>query len=150
MEDIDVFLNRLREEQEVDDFINKGIYPERLISHHKHHTVYFPKMEEPYPNKKLHTIIPIETSFVENLQTMTTKLDDIERELKTNIEREKLEISNNNLENNDCPICMDCMGDRNYIVPICGHKICVKCFVTNITMNRESGCLCSLCREKIV
>lgn len=150
MEDIDVFLNRLREEQEVDDFINKGIYPERLISHHKHHTVYFPKMEEPYQNKKLHNIVPIESSFVKNLQEMTTKLNDIEKELKTTIEREKLGNSNNNLENNDCPICMDCMGDRNYIVPICGHKICVKCFVTNITTNRESGCLCSLCREKIV
>jgi len=144
-----VFLNRLREEQEVDDFINKGIYPERLINHHKHRTVYFPKMEEPYDDMKLHTIVPLDISFAENLQAMTTKLDGIERELKTTIERENLE-NIINLENNDCPICMDCMGDRNYIVPSCGHKICMKCFITNITINRESGCLCSLCRERIV
>lgn len=143
MEDIDLYLNKLKEEQEMDDFIKNGVYPERL-NYKNDKLLHFPKMEEDFDDLKLHTIMSIETSFIENLQDMATKLNDIEREIKIKIENE------NNIGDNDCPICMDCMGERNYIVPICGHKICVKCFVINISTNRESGCLCSLCREKIV
>lgn len=143
MEDIDLYLNKLKEEQEMDDFIKNGVYPERL-NYKNDKLLHFPKMEEDFDDLKLHTIVSIETSFIENLQDMATKLNDIEREIKIKIENE------NNIGDNDCPICMDCMGERNYIVPICGHKICVKCFVINISTNRESGCLCSLCREKIV
>lgn len=144
MEDIDLYLNKLKEEQEIDDFIKNGVYPERLHYKNDKHISCFPKMEEDYDSLKLHTIVPVESSFIENLQDMTTKLNAIEREIKIKIENE------NNIGDNDCPICMDCMGERNYIVPVCGHKICVKCFVTNISTNRESGCLCSLCREKII
>ena len=143
MEDIDSYLNKLKEDQEIDDFIKNGVYPERLC-HKNDKLLHLPKMEERYDDPKLHTIMPIETSFIENLQVMATKLDHIEREIKISIENE------NNIGHNDCPICMECMGDRNYIVPVCGHKICVNCFVTNISTNRKNGCLCSLCREKIV
>lgn len=144
MEDIDLYLNKLKEKQEIDDFINNGVYPERLSYKNNKRNLHFPKMEEGFDDSKLHPIMPIESSFIENLQDMTTKLNHIEREIKINIENE------NNVGDNDCPICMDCMGDRNYIVPVCGHKICVNCFVTNISTNRKNGCLCSLCREKIV
>jgi hypothetical protein len=144
MEEIDLYLNKLKEKQEIDEFINNGVYPERLSYKNSKQILHFPKMEEEYNSLKSHTIMPIESSFIENLQDMTTKLNDIERKIKINIENE------NNVSDNDCPICMECMGDRNYIVPICGHKICVKCFVTNISTNRKNGCLCSLCREKIV
>ena len=44
MDDIDSYLTQLREEQEVDEFVNKGLYPERLIS--KHTYIYLPKIEE--------------------------------------------------------------------------------------------------------
>ena len=30
MEEIDLYLNKLKEKQEIDEFINNGVYPERL------------------------------------------------------------------------------------------------------------------------
>ena len=32
LEDIDIFLQNIKDKQEVDDYINKGIYPDRLKS----------------------------------------------------------------------------------------------------------------------
>lgn len=147
MDDIDSYLTQLREKQEVDEFVNKGFYPERLIS--KHTSIYLPKMEENEMNNKLHTITPFDSSLYENMEQINETLNRVERELKTTMERENTELNNTNKED-ECPICMDYMGERNYIVPSCGHKLCMNCFITNITKNVNSGCLCSLCRAKIV
>lgn len=141
-----MYLTHLKEEQEIENFISKGVYPERLA--YKHVSIYLPKMEETETNKRLHTITEFDTSLHDNLKRITDTLNTVEIELKANGEREKMELNESIRE--ECPICMDHMGERNYIVPVCGHKICMKCFVTNITTNRESGCLCSLCREKII
>jgi len=146
MDDIDSYLTQLREKQEVDEFVNKGLYPERLIS--KHTSVYLPKMEENERNNKLFEITPFDSSLYENMEQMNETLNRVERELKTTLERENIELNNTNKD--ECPICMDSMGERNYIVPSCGHKLCMKCFIMNITKNVNSGCLCSLCRAKIV
>tara|TARA_B110000285_G_C15104436_1_gene607064 strand:- start:1453 stop:1899 length:447 start_codon:yes stop_codon:yes gene_type:complete len=148
MNDIDSYLTQLREEQEVDEFVNKGLYPERLNFKYSP-PLYLPKMEENEVNNKLHTITPFDSSLYENMEQITETLNRVERELKTTMERENTELNNTNKEEK-CPICMDSMGERNYIVPVCGHKVCMKCFVTNITSNCETGCLCSLCRAKIV
>ena len=147
MDDIDSYLTQLREKQEVDEFVNKGLYPERLIS--KHTSIYLPKMEENEMNNKLLEITPFDSSLYENMEQINETLNMVERELKTTMERENTELNNTNKED-ECPICMDSMGERNYIVPSCGHKLCMNCFITNITKNVNSGCLCSLCRVKIV
>lgn len=148
MNDVDSYLTHLREKQEIDDFVNKGIYPERLNFKYSP-PLYLPKMEEANVNTKLHTITQFDSSLYENMKQITESLNRVERELKTTMERENTELNNTNKEE-ECPICMDYMGERNYIVPVCGHKVCMKCFVTNITSNRESGCLCSLCRAKLI
>jgi hypothetical protein len=147
MNDVDSYLTHLREKQEIDDFVNKGIYPERLNFKYSP-PIYLPKMEEINVNTKLHTITQFDSSLYENMKQITETLNQVERELKITMERENTELNNINKE--ECPICMDYMGERNYIVPVCGHKICMNCFVTNITSNRESGCLCSLCRAKLI
>ena len=148
MNDVDSYLTHLREKQEIDDFVNKGIYPERLNFKYSP-PIYLPKMEETNVNTKLHTITQFDSSLYENMKQITESLNRVERELKITMERENTELNNTNKEE-ECPICMDYMGERNYIVPVCGHKVCMKCFVTNITSNRESGCLCSLCRAKLI
>ena len=45
MNDVDSYLTHLREKQEIDDFVNKGIYPERLNFKYSP-PIYLPKMEE--------------------------------------------------------------------------------------------------------
>jgi len=44
----------------------------------------------------------------------------------------------------DCPICFDCIGDKNNITTECGHKFHASCLMTNITRN---GFSCPCCRS---
>ena len=146
MEEIDTYIQKLKEEEEIRDFIVNGVYPERLS--HKHRQIYMPKLEE-YP---LQEINYNKYDIQEHLTTLAHNLHNVERELKYAIDKENnadsREINENNVES--CPICIESIGERNYIVPSCGHRVCVNCFVKNMTMNRGSGCLCSLCRTQIV
>ena len=44
MEDIDAYINKLKGEQEMKDYIDKGIYPESLISEYT--VIHMPKLQE--------------------------------------------------------------------------------------------------------
>jgi hypothetical protein len=65
----------------------------------------------------------------------------IERTLKENIKRDNEKI---------CPICLETIGETNYVMPICGHPLCVQCFVKNMTKNKQTGHMCGQCREIII
>ena len=146
MEEIDIYIQKLKEEEEIRDFIVNGVYPKRLSQRHRQ--IYMPKLEE-YP---LQEINYNKYDIQEHLTTLAHNLHNVEQELKNAIDKENnadsREINENNIES--CPICIESIGERNYIVPSCGHKVCVNCFVKNMNMNRGSGCLCSLCRAQIV
>ena len=149
MEEIDIYIQKLKEEEEIRDFIVNGVYPKRLSQ--KNRKIYMPKLEE-YP---LQEINYNKYDIKEHLTTLAHNLHNVEQELKNAIDNEdkendkdSREINENNVES--CPICIESIGERNYIVPSCGHRVCVNCFVKNMTMNRGSGCLCSLCRAQIV
>ena len=73
------------------------------------------------------------------------KMNNLENKIKENLERE---INSNN--ENECPICFEDMGINNYIVPICGHKVCMNCFTTNIKHNNNMSHHCCLCRTRII
>jgi hypothetical protein len=49
----------------------------------------------------------------------------------------------NVVENNECSICYDTMGDKNCCVTECGHKFCLKCLL--IAMDRNNTC--PMCRH---
>ena len=146
MEEIDIYIQKLKEEEEIRDFIVNGVYPKRLSQRHRQ--IYMPKLEE-YP---LQEINYNKYDIQEHLTTLAHNLHNVERELKNAIDKENNAdngvINENNVES--CPICIESIGERNYIVPLCGHRVCVNCFVKNMNMNRGSGCLCSLCRAQIV
>ena len=147
MDEIDTYIQKLKEEEEIRDFIVNGVYPKRLSQ--KNRKIYMPKLEE-YP---LQEINYNKYDIQEHLTTLAHNLHNVEQELKNAIDNEdkendSREIKENNVES--CPICIESIGERNYIVPSCGHTVCVNCFVKNMTMNRGTGCLCSLCRTQIV
>jgi hypothetical protein len=52
-------------------------------------------------------------------------------------------------EEEDCPVCLNSLGDNNFIVTKCKHKICLPCFMNNYNKSLN-GNLCPLCRTKIV
>jgi uncharacterized protein YjfI (DUF2170 family) len=121
MEDIDAYINKLKGEQEMKDYIDKGIYPESLIS---------------------------EYTSIFDFQMIQDGLTTVENEIRNVMEREIVEIVEN--KENECPICMNDMGVNNYLVPACGHTVCMNCFIKNIRQNKHQGHLCCLCRMNIV
>ena len=49
-------------------------------------------------------------------------------------------------EDNNCPICLDEIGEKNNCVTECGHKFCLKCLSTAL---REKN-TCPMCRNKLL
>lgn len=45
-----------------------------------------------------------------------------------------------------CPICLDCIGDTNICVTVCGHKFCISCLFTHGTSSTD----CPLCRTQFL
>ena len=50
----------------------------------------------------------------------------------------------------ECPICYETIKVNNYIVPECGHKICLHCYKQTILSNSECANQCCLCRQCIL
>ena len=48
----------------------------------------------------------------------------------------------------ECPICFTQLGETNCVIPQCGHKTCIPCFIQNIKYNQQTGDCCVLCRKK--
>jgi len=139
MEDIDELINNLKAEQEIKDYIDNGIYPDRFRTNHS--IIHMPKLQE------IKTIDP-DTSYVTpafDFRVINDKIDKIELQIKNVVESEIVEY-----RDNDCPICMNDMGVNNYLVPVCGHKVCMNCFIKNIRQNKQQGHLCCLCRKNTI
>jgi len=140
LEDIDTFLQNIKDKQEIDDYINKGVYPDRLKSKPviKHIHTELNKI----PVISTITLTKIDNTFNENIMN---KMDILENKIKETLERE-----NESKNDNECPICMEDMGINNYIVPICGHKVCMPCFIRNLKQNHNMSNNCCLCRKYII
>ena len=49
-------------------------------------------------------------------------------------------------EDNNCPICLEKIGEKNNCVTECGHNFCLKCLSTAL---REKN-TCPMCRNKLL
>lgn len=153
MEEIDIYLQKLKEDQEIKDYIDKGIYPERLqTTTEPINITYEPLREINLPLIMSYTLTDNQVNI-----DILNKVNRLENEIKETIsiemERDKERENNNNNKNmneNDCPICLENMGDNNYIVPSCGHKICMNCFIKNLKHNNVMSKNCCLCRKIII
>mgnify|MGYP006146316313 CR=1 FL=1 len=143
---IDVFFQKMTETFELEDYINNGKYPDRLKTTFV--KKQFPKMEEKFIYE-LDDLQNNETDKLNNnLINIRQSLYILEQELKTEIQRENTQT--NIHKQNECPICMEELKERNYVMPKCGHQVCVNCFVTNMNINKNAGHLCSQCRQHII
>lgn len=51
----------------------------------------------------------------------------------------------------DCPVCMETLGDTGKTVLSCGHTLCTSCFITQIVVANDQkkahSCGCPICRK---
>ena len=137
MEEIDKYIDELKAQQEIKDYVERNIYPERLLSK---------PVSIAYKPDTLSELNLMSYSY-ENLS------DDI-HQLKTCIEKCKhvensIEKFETQQQQESCPICLEVITHLDYFMPICGHKICRCCAMSNLFNNKHTGTMCSLCREKI-
>lgn len=57
--------------------------------------------------------------------------------------------STNYMCDNSCPICLELLDVVNYVVPKCGHKMCMSCFINIIKLSTDYGNKCSICRTQL-
>tara|TARA_B110000967_G_C18898415_1_gene572566 strand:+ start:1339 stop:2127 length:789 start_codon:yes stop_codon:yes gene_type:complete len=73
-------------------------------------------------------------------------------EVQTNImNREILPVLRETIvETDDCPICLDSLGETNKTILRCGHPLCTPCLLTQTLRgaanNNTQTCICSVCR----
>ena len=132
MENIDNYIKRLKEEQEIKDYVEKDIYPERLRTSKI-------KKYNPLPLK------PLEYDIIEKENIENNNVIDICFTRLCNVEKQIKELQ----QCNDCPICFKSLKS-NFIQPSCGHKICISCGFENILKNKQTGDLCCLCRKSLI
>ena len=81
-------------------------------------------------------------------------------------ERENQNVQNNTLvnrvqlpiiretaiETDDCPICLDILGETSKVVLRCGHQLCLSCLLTQTLtgnqMQNANRWTCSVCRTR--
>jgi len=143
MEEVDILIKKMKDDQELKDYLNKNIYPKSLLEERSWKCSYLPKLK-PFNSIEVDTI-KIENNLYDTLH----KLTQIENQIQNIIKIENKENLLSEIENN-CPICLEKIPINNYLVPECGHKVCLKCFTKNIKHNSNTGNLCCLCRKNII
>ena len=134
-EEVDKIILRCKEEQEMKDYLERNIYPTRLKKKHVYN--YIPSIRElPFPDISNEDCLP----FYFHIQNKLNNIDNLIYSLKSQI----------NHSSETCPICICDINDTNIMIPSCGHKTCIGCFVSNLTQNKHTGNLCSVCRTTIV
>ena len=116
MEEIDTFIKRLKDEQEMKDYLEQNIYPPSLKSTTRP-IIYHTPLDE-IKSKPIKCInITDDLQFTSNL---FNKLNTLERQIKDSIDLENKE--NVVVNENDCPICFENIGDSNYLVHLVDIK----------------------------
>lgn len=138
MEDIDNYIAEMKFKQEVQDYMEKNIYPPSLQVKYKK-TIY-----KPEPLKPLYEKENVEPSYtpsknITDLQECIQQCKHIEEFVKKYQKEDKT----------TCPICLEDIGPVDYFMPNCGHKVCRCCAMQNLQNNKNTGSLCSLCRTQI-
>ena len=77
----------------------------------------------------------------------------LQREAEANLIINRIElpiIRTDEVAADDCPICMETLGETNKSVLRCGHSLCTSCLLTQtlrgVTLKSTSSCFCTVCR----
>jgi len=148
--EVDALLSKICEQDEIDDYIYRGIYPERLKSKPIVSVNKSISLSATY-----HDIINIpllDTDYVYH-NTSLTDIYHITGNIGAKIDYLKyhLQLLDVDASKSDtCPICIEVIDMNNCVHPRCGHAVCIPCFTNNIRRNSYTPTLCSMCRSTIM
>lgn len=159
MEDIDKTIAEFKMQNQIDDYLYKNIYPDFSSKRkdNKNNTNYcIKKKTNDYVDLIYDTNIPLEKMNKQdyiNFENISNKLENIENEIIeiNNIHCENIINDNNeNSSNTICPICIEPIENKSYLMMKCNHSICGSCCYHNFTKNNHTGLLCPMCRTHLL
>ena len=146
MTSIDIFIKKEKMKDNVNKYIETGKLPDNYyndIMNTRYH--YIKEKDENLNNlyDNLYNNVSMEPRSKQILYEIKLKnsIDtcrDVENKLKQIIDNKDA-----------CPICLENIGDNNYVKTKCEHRLCVSCFASNIKKNKFTHDLCPLCRERM-
>jgi len=138
MDEIDKYIADFKRQNELEDYIKRDIYPPSIKQIQLTNTTFYKKMKREQKQANNTSILNNyhHESCESFISEITTKLSDCLQQLSQ-------------IHIDECPICIEPLGDVDYFMPICGHKICRSCALENLHKNNVSGHLCGICRTRI-
>lgn len=141
--EVDKLLKTIREQYEINDFINNGIYPERLYSKP-------PEYRTIKQSSYMYNDIIYDNSITPQL--LDTGVHHFTKQIKSKIHMLECELQlfKLSITLDSCPICMEQIEQNNCVYPRCGHQLCIPCFTSNLLLNTYTSKTCAVCRSEIV
>ena len=103
--------------------------------------IYNPSVYDVHNTHSFQTSI---RSRIKEHKTINLLHDVDQRLLEWEINKEKMESQES------CPVCYEPIQSNNYIVPKCGHKLCLHCYKKCVLSRGDCANKCCLCRVQIL
>ena len=132
------FINKVLDKCEVDNYLKYNEKPRYLQKKTTYNSTFYRYCYQPIEKK----LIPFEI--------MPSNLSTVEETIKKCEKLQNIILNKENVTYEECPVCYTEFSTTNYILPKCGHKICISCFTNNARQNREGSNLCCLCRSPVL
>ena len=146
MEEIDKTIAEFKMQNQIDDYLQKNIYPDFSIKRNVNHSCYNKKKDTGFTEIIYNIDVPLEKlnrrDFM-NFERISRKIENLENEINN--------IQDKNIINEKiCPICIEPIGSKSYFKAKCNHSICGSCCYDNFTKNEHTGLLCPMCRTRVI
>jgi len=145
MEKIDKTIAEFKMQNQIDDYLQKNIYPD-FSPKRKNNEIYYNKKKSiDYTNFICNMDVPLEKINKQdyiNFENISRKIENIKNEINN--------IQENNINENICPICIEPISNKSYFKMKCNHSICGACCYHNFTKNKCTALLCPMCRTHIL
>ena len=136
-DEIKQYINEFKMADSIKKYLITGELPKAVKTNNYTNTAYI-NYDEPH-NVVGESFINTTSYITENIKKSIVLCKNIEQYIKQDICNE-----------NPCPVCFSSITDTNYVLPPCGHKMCVSCFISNVKYNKHTGDCCAICRQKYI
>ena len=135
---MDQFISKMRNDYEVDNYLKYNEKPHYLQKNTTYDSTFYRYCSQPIEKELIH------------IDIMPSNLSKVEETIKKCEKLQNILLNKETVACEECPVCYTEFGTTNYILPKCGHKVCISCFTNNARQNREGANMCCLCRNPVL
>lgn len=135
---MDQIINKMRTEYEVHNYLKYNEKPHFLQKKTTYDSTFYKYYSQ-----------PIETTLV-SFDILPSNISNLKETIQKCQKIQNILLNTHANHTDECPVCYTEFGTTNFILPKCGHKVCISCFTNNAIRNRDGANVCCLCRNPIL